>query len=125
MSVTVTDNQRITTLRHILADYELHHSQPNAEEASVAPPPNPHPASQSSSDAPIEWEDQWRRVPAYRAANEQLDAARNTYLSEIERNFVRVMFGGVNMMSTASHWWRATGGRLNSDLFKYAIGGEW
>ena len=33
-------------------------------------------------------------MPAYRAANQQLDVARNTYLSEIERNFVRVMFGG-------------------------------
>jgi hypothetical protein len=32
---------------------------------------------------------------------------------------------GVFMMASASQIWRATGGRFNSDFFKYKIGGEW
>jgi hypothetical protein len=41
MSVTTTANARITTARHYLADYDLHHSQPSPSEASPAPAPQP------------------------------------------------------------------------------------
>jgi hypothetical protein len=92
MSVTTTSNARVTAARHYLADYDLHHSQPSANEASPAPAPNAHPAP--STNNPADWEDQWRRVPAYRPAVNQVDEQRNTYTSEVERNFVRVMFGG-------------------------------
>ena len=32
---------------------------------------------------------------------------------------------GVWMQATASQVWRATGGKFNSEFFKYKIGGEW
>lgn len=90
MSVTTTSNARVTAARHYLADYELHHSQP--ESPNPAPAPNHH--IKPSTSNPADWETEWRRVPAYRPAVNQLDEQRNTYTSEVERNFVRVMFGG-------------------------------
>lgn len=33
-------------------------------------------------------------MPSYRPANDQLDDQRETFNNEIERNFIRVMFGG-------------------------------
>jgi len=81
MSVTTTDNARLITVRQALGDYELHHSQPS--EAQAAPAGNPP-----------GWTDQWRRVPAYRPTNNQLDDQREVYQNEVEHTFVRVMFGG-------------------------------
>ena len=102
MSVTTTSNARILTTANYLADYDLHHSQPSSNEAAPAPAPNSRQQHSSSSTAnqsnpannPSGWEDQWRRVPAYRAAVDQRDEQHETYNNEIERNFVRVMFGG-------------------------------
>lgn len=96
MSVTTTSNARILTTANYLADYDLHHSQPSASEASPAPAPNAQHLTSTSSPAnnPAGWEDSWRRVPAYRAAVDQRDEMHETYQNEIERNFVRVMFGG-------------------------------
>ncbi|TKA69892.1 hypothetical protein B0A55_07523 [Friedmanniomyces simplex] len=126
MSVTTTDNARLITVRQALGDYELHHSQPSEAEGAPAPAPNTHPLPPNTPTSnPAGWEDQWRRVPAYRPANNQLDDQREVYQNEIEHTFVRVMFGGVNMMSTASHLWRATGGKINSTYFNFKIGGEW
>ena len=93
MSVTTTSNARILTTANYLADYDLHHSQPSPNHASPAPAPN---AQQSSpaTNTPSGWEDSWRRVHAYRAPVDQRDDQHDTYQNEIERNFVRVMFGG-------------------------------
>jgi hypothetical protein len=94
MSVTTTTNARILTTANYLADYDLHHSQPSDATSSPAPAPNQHTDSSPSTGNPANWETQWNRVPAYRPVQNQLDEQRNTYTSEIERNFVRVMFGG-------------------------------
>ena len=91
MSVTTTANARMVATRHYLADYELHHSQPE----NPVPAPAPNEQKTLSHNNPPGWEDQWRRVPAYRPAQNQLDEQRTTYTSEVERNFVRVMFGGM------------------------------
>lgn len=95
MSVTTTTNARILTTANYLADYDLHHSQPSDFASSPAPAPNSHHNDSSPSTGnPPDWETQWNRVPAHRPVQNQLDEQRNTYTSEIERNFVRVMFGG-------------------------------
>lgn len=66
-------------------------------------------------------------MPAYRPVNPSLieSGGRNEFNNAIERNFIRVMFGGVWMQATASSVWRSTAGKLNDDLFKAKIGGEW
>jgi hypothetical protein len=92
MSVTTTSNARVLTTASYLADYDLHHSQPSDSTSSPAPAPNT-PSSVTPGN-PADWEDRWNRVPAYRPVQNQLDEMRTTYTSEIERNFVRVMFGG-------------------------------
>jgi len=123
MSVTTTQNSRITGLRRILADHELHHSDPTADEAEPAPRPNAQ--LQSIESNPPDWEGRWRRVPAYRPVQDQRGEQHDTYTGAVERNFVRVMFGGVSAMASASQIWRSTGGRLKSDYFMFKIGGEW
>ncbi|KAK4496955.1 hypothetical protein PRZ48_011404 [Zasmidium cellare] len=123
MSVTTTSNARITELRHVLADYDLHHSQPSPETAASAPAPNAQPLSTSN---PPDWETQWRRVPAYRAVEPSLiHGDRNQVNNETERNFIRVMFGGVWMQAAASWVCRKTIGRWNDQIFRIRIGGEW
>lgn len=100
MSVTTTANPRVTELRHVLADYDLHHSQPLPETAGPAPAPNAQP--QSTTPNPPDWETEWRRVPAYRPIDPSLMYGdRNHVNNEIERNFIRVMFGGVWMQSVS------------------------
>jgi len=95
MSVTTTDNARMVTVRHMLADYDLHHSQPADSEAAPAPETNePSLPPQTHENDPEDWERRWRRVPAYRPTVNQVDEQRNTYQNAVEQNFVRVMFGG-------------------------------
>lgn len=102
MSVTTTDNARVTSLRHYLAEDDLHHSQPSDEQSAPAPAPDAHPpAVDAPANDPPGWQDQWRRVPAYRPVNHQLDEQRNTFTNEIEHNFIRVMFGGNNPIKSA------------------------
>ncbi|KAF2214209.1 hypothetical protein CERZMDRAFT_37917 [Cercospora zeae-maydis SCOH1-5] len=131
MSVTTTDNARITTLRHTLADYELHHSQPSSDQAREAPHPDERGEQQQQQqqrlDNPPGWEDRWRRVPAYQPVNPELinSGGRNEVQNEIERGFIRVMFSGVWLQSTASHVWRSTGGKFRDDIFRVKVGGEW
>jgi hypothetical protein len=108
MSVTTTANARVLTTASYLADYDLHHSQPSESDSSPAPAPNSqhqHPESPTSTSSvtpgnPEGWEDRWNRVPAYRPVQNQLDEMRTTYTSGIERNFVRVMFGGEFLLSS-------------------------
>lgn len=104
MSVTTTANARVLTTANYLADYDLHHSQPSPSESAAAPAPNSTSAAVSSTGNPEDWETQWRRVPAYRPVQNNLDEMRTTYTSEIERNFVRVMFGGEFFLSL-SYWY--------------------
>ncbi|KAK4612710.1 hypothetical protein CLAFUR0_12723 [Fulvia fulva] len=118
MSVTTTNNAHITALRHTLADYNLHHSQPSSAEASSAPEPNA--------------QTHWRRVPAYRPANPALldEGGRNEFNNTIERYFIRVMFGGVGegtLMKTRElvKFGGRRGGRVNDRIFRVGIGGEW
>ncbi|EGP86296.1 unnamed protein product [Zymoseptoria tritici ST99CH_1A5] len=131
MSVTTTANARILTTADYLSDYTIHHTQPSSSSSSPAPAPNaldvPGGTTVSRGDTPnaANWETRWRRVPAHRPVQDQRDEMRTTYTSEVERNFVRVMFSGVFMVASTSQIWRATGGRLNGDIFKYKVGGEW
>jgi hypothetical protein len=109
MSVTTTSNARVLTTASYLADYDLHHSQPSESTSSSAPAPNSQHLNSTSDSAatsvtpgnPADWEDRWNRVPAYRPVQNQLDEMRTTYTSEIERNFVRVMFGGEFLSSSS------------------------
>lgn len=99
MSVTVTDNARVTHARHYLADYELHHSQPEDDQARSAPPPNEQ--EELATPNPPGWETEWRRIPSYRPMQNLLNEQRDTTLNGIERSFMRVMFGGVYMMGVS------------------------
>lgn len=92
---TITTTESATALNgnwhsNVLADYELHHSQPQPCETGT----------QSAPVAPVdrEWDTQHRRVPAYRAINRTRDQSEvRVYTSPVERVFITVMFTGLNI----------------------------
>ena len=94
MSVTTTSNSRYNAVREVLQDYDLHHSNTQPSDAEAAPAPPPNAEHQVTASNPPGWEDRWRRVPAYRPMQNQLDDQRETYNGEVERTFIRTMFGG-------------------------------
>ncbi|KAI8660339.1 hypothetical protein NCS57_01010800 [Fusarium keratoplasticum] len=103
---------------HVLADYELHHSQPQPCETGTQSAPVPSPIDR-------QWDTQHRRVPAYRAINRNRDQSEvRVYTSPVERVFITVMFTGLNINAGAAQYWRASFGRLTDRVFRYQVGGE-
>lgn len=139
MSVTTTQNPVAYSTLSVLADYDLHHSGEAGEEGVAAPSPHPVPAHEE----PANWDDSHRRVPEYRPINRELDLSeRRVYNNGVERAFITVMLHGVWLQAVRTQlcmfapWllttpqslssaWRATGGRISDNVFKYKIGGEW
>ena len=104
MSVTTTANARLVTLRQTLADYELHHSEVNANPSTGSPAPGPNPSASVSANNPPNWDRNHRRVPPYRPVrHENYDAERNTYNNNVERAFVWVMLNGVGLQSVGAN----------------------
>lgn len=91
MSITATERVQTSTLRGVLADYDLHHSpETDFLDATV------HVNAQSELVNPPGWTADQRRVPAYRPVNRNLEQdQRRVYQNGIERAFVNVMFSGV------------------------------
>lgn len=99
MSLTTTDNPLTYATVRLLADYDLQHS--DIPEGTTPAAPNPHPAP-ANVENPPDWETNWRRVPAYRPADPEIDFEfRNTYNNNIERAFLWHMFRGVRLVSVS------------------------
>jgi len=95
MSMTTTVHPRPYQVSHLLADYQLTHSQETALDT-------PQPTQPTPSDWPTT---EHRRVPAYRAVNTTLDQReRRVYSNGAERAFVAVMFTGVFLQSVSSSY---------------------
>lgn len=97
MSVTTTENPIHYTLQATLADYDLHHT--GEHDTSVNSHPNPAANAQQN---PSNWPVDYRRTPAYRPINHELDQSeRRVYLHAGERVFVFAMFTGVLLQSVS------------------------
>ncbi|KAF2728096.1 hypothetical protein EJ04DRAFT_581587 [Polyplosphaeria fusca] len=119
MSVTTTANPQTYNIRAVLADYDLHHSEEAQPDTSL----NAHPAP-SSSQNPVYWPSDHRRIPPYRPVNRHLDQTqRRVYQNGVEQVFVGIMFTGVYIESTVAWLWSKTAGRVWD--VRYKIGGEW
>jgi len=138
MSVTTTDNPITLQLQHVLQDYEIRLTG----EENVPARPASREATQLGN--PPDWPQNYRRVPPYRPIDTNLDREqRPDGTSPMERVFIFTMLHGVwlNAVRIKVHllWllealtinqsvaqaWRKTGGRINSNIFRYKIGGEW
>ncbi|KAF7131375.1 hypothetical protein CNMCM5793_004546 [Aspergillus hiratsukae] len=118
MATTATTTQTNTNSLSILADYELHHS--GSEEPQLS---QRAPISQVAQ--PANWPSNYRRVPAYRPANHELDRSeRPAGSNPAEFVFIQVMLHGVWLNASVARLWRLTGGRINDRIFRYDIGGE-
>ncbi|KAK3680331.1 hypothetical protein LTR37_021330 [Vermiconidia calcicola] len=127
MSVTTTANSRVVSLRHTLAEYDLHHSETNSNPDVGLVAPDPNPESAAAVHNPPNWDTTHRRVPPYRPVQPGLNnQERNSYANNVERGFIFVMLRGVHMQSAGSHLWRATGEKLTGpSWFRHKVGGEW
>ncbi|CAK7219724.1 hypothetical protein SBRCBS47491_003946 [Sporothrix bragantina] len=130
VTTTTTSNRTGRILSSVLNDYELHHSQKDGNETDASATAST--ASSSSTptalhhDTPADWDNTaHRRVPAYRPVNRERDQGEvRVYLNRIEQVFIGTMFTGVFLNATAARVWRATGGRVKDDIFRYRVGGE-
>jgi len=108
-----------------LADYDVRHSG-NPEHPRTPEPPNPQTEVSPSVENPEDWDSEHRRVPAYRPVDRsRLGPERPDGVNAIERTFIFTMLNGVGLIAKVNRVWRATGGRLNDQIFRYKIGGEW
>lgn len=72
------------------------------------------------------WPQDYHRIPAYRPINRQLDWAQRPVGSNAgEQVFLHVMFAGVSLNAGVAQLWGGTGGKIFTNVFKYAVGGEW
>ncbi|GFF54571.1 hypothetical protein IFM58399_09855 [Aspergillus lentulus] len=118
MATTTTTTQTSTHSLSILADYELHHS--GSEEPQLS---ERGPVSQPAQLA--NWPSNYRRLPAYRPVNHELDQSERPAGSNLgEFVFIQVMLHGVWLNASVARLWRHTGGRINNQIFRYDIGGE-
>ncbi len=137
-STTTTTTQTVTgyPLRAVLADYELHKSEPR----TAAEPSTSQPRAQN----PPGWSQNHRAVPAYRPVNTELDRDQiMVYRNNGERAFINTMFFGIQVVTvgyllfgSCARWraddgqaahrtWCATGGKINERWFRYEVGGEY
>ncbi|RHZ62435.1 uncharacterized protein CDV56_100060 [Aspergillus thermomutatus] len=120
MSTTATTTQTNTNTLSILADYELHHSGSEEPQSSER-----EPVSQAAQAQPANWPSNYRRMPAYRPVNRELDLSeRPAGSNPAEFVFIQVMLHGVWLNASAARLWRFTGGRINDRIFRYDVGGE-
>ncbi|KAK3899140.1 hypothetical protein C8A05DRAFT_18386 [Staphylotrichum tortipilum] len=122
-TATTTTTQSVTSypLRAVLADYELHISEPRTASAA-----SPGASSQPRVQNPPGWSQDHRSVPPYRPINRDLDRDQiMVYQNNVERTFVTTMFFGIRVVTAAHRTWCATGGKINDRLFRYEVGGEY
>ncbi|KAK4235268.1 hypothetical protein C8A03DRAFT_17964, partial [Achaetomium macrosporum] len=109
----------------VLADYELHHSEPSAEVPRVEP-------RRITAGRPVDreagtrWPTDQRRVPPYRPVNRHLDLSQRTvYNDRMEQLLIMTMYMYFGIRIIAHRMWRATGEKPDDTIFRYDVGGEY
>jgi len=129
MSVTTIANPTTTQLTRTLHDYNIHLTGSPSDTAPQSPETRPEPPNQISApevENPPNWPIDYRDVPPFRPADRERDPeTRPGGTHPIERAFIFTMLHGVWLNATAAQTWRKTGGKINANIFRYAIGGEW
>lgn len=99
MSVTTSTNTISQSVLHLLADYELHHSEALVEPGIVE---GQNPRSEPHSENPEWWPTDHRGVPDYRPINRNLDRELRPAGSFLmETCFIIIMLGGVAINSVS------------------------
>lgn len=102
MTSTMVENPQIHD-GHILADYDLHHSD-SGPTTSLDATLNEHLKTKSANERHLNWPRDHRRIPSYRAVNTELDQSqRRVYQNRIEQTFIGVMFTGVLLESVSDY----------------------
>ncbi|KAH6720454.1 hypothetical protein DL95DRAFT_440238 [Leptodontidium sp. 2 PMI_412] len=123
MSVTTTANPITLSLQQTLGDYEVHVTG-NSQDTQAVESPNSRRSNVVSN--PPSWPRNYHRVPPRRPVNRDLVWSERPLGSNPgEKLFLNVMFSGVSLNAGVAQLWGATGGKVFTKTFKYAIGGEW
>lgn len=146
--MTTTETPITHTVASTLQDYEIHLTgEQDLPPRHVWVPLTDHYAP--PADNPEGWEDSFRGVPHYRPVNTRLDRDSRPWGSNgVEAGFVFLMLNGVWLTGVSlilpssgfsrsplpvltdvhrqvSNWlWRSTGGRINKNIFRWKVGGE-
>ncbi|KAH7134859.1 hypothetical protein B0J11DRAFT_595679 [Dendryphion nanum] len=145
-STTVVENDGTSRqpvdpgLLTVLADYDIHHSTPQAHNPGSSvligghtlrqrQPPEfdptlaAHPTVSYPVSNPSWWESTYRRVPEYRPVNRELDLEERRQNAVFRTVGAFMVFGCMTIASSA--WaWRNTLGRF-TDIGLHKVGGEW
>jgi len=124
MSVTTTDNALAYETAQLLRDYDIHLTGADSSAESNSPAPQ-NERREPAIQNPPDWPQNFRSIPPHRPINRSLDMTARQSESPVENAFIAMMLHGVWLQATVAQTWRKTGGRLNSNIFRYAIGGEW
>jgi hypothetical protein len=89
---TTTTNVASQPLRTVLADYELHKSEP--------PAASPVRSSPQGTQNPSDWPQDHRRIPPHRPVNRNLDRSQiMVYRNAGEHAFIQTMFFGIRVVT--------------------------
>ncbi|KAE8453261.1 hypothetical protein EG329_011328 [Mollisiaceae sp. DMI_Dod_QoI] len=125
MSVTTTANPITLSLQQTLGDYEVHVTGDQRDPRQIAAP-NASSRRVPLIETPHWWPRNYHRIPPHRPVNRNLDwSQRPLGASAGEKLFLNVMFSGVSLNAGIAQLWGATGGKVFTKTFRYAIGGEW
>ncbi|PVH75031.1 hypothetical protein DL98DRAFT_467007 [Cadophora sp. DSE1049] len=123
MSVTTTAKPITLSLQQTLGDYEVHVTGDSQE---TRPVESLNSRRSNAVTNPPSWPRDYHRVPPRRLVNRDLDwSERPLGANPGEKLFLNVMFTGVSLNAGVAQLWGATGGKVFTKTFKYAIGGEW
>ena len=100
MSVTTSTNTTTQSVRHVLADYDLHHSD-DLQNPSELEPPNRN--TTPDVENPPSWDREHSGVPPYRPINRNLDMElRPGGTNVVEAIFIATMLNGVRLTAVSA-----------------------
>jgi hypothetical protein len=100
MSVTTTANPTTQTVLHLLADYNLTHSEDHQHSANVESPDFDYDRQAPVAQNPDWWPDNYDGIPRYRPINYGLNREERPWANPgIECAFVYVMLNGVGLIA--------------------------
>jgi hypothetical protein len=141
---TLTDPATVGEVIRLYNVVETGQPEITTQPSAIRPPSQNN--DQSTASSPRDWPSDWQRMPPYRAASRSHSwSERPAGVSTAEEVITTLMFAGVwtygvritvysilkkiglfdLVMQSINKIWRMTAGKLNSNIMRFPVGGEW